>query len=341
MAFLEPITDDTHPVLRERGFAIETPPLKELIEAVQRCVGAAENSLCAYGQPRCGKSTGAQYLAALLQADGATVLSIQIEGRESRKQTDRWEFWDQLLTAANIERHAHSSADARKLLLHQLAVIADRSKNRRIFFIFNEAQNLTIQHLMLLKHLTDELITFRYAPFVLLSGQPDIQNRVDELRQKATSYHDLIDRFFTQWHRWRGLTTDEIGGVLAAYDSLVFPESSNVSYTAHFAPKLWQEGWRLASEAPALAKEFQSRYLGLKQGSLKELNIKYLVASVRWLLTGLQAQEGRGLRPLPASLIPSCVKCSGADESWRIVGETSRVFGQTELGVEPRLVPPA
>lgn len=312
------ITADTHPVLRQRGFAIEAPPVREFLERFDNCLRVGELSLCAYGVPRVGKTTTLRHLSRVLEENCITVVAGSIERQQRPKVIDKKELWDEFLKT-ELQKAWHSPSASREALLNHLMVSADRLGNKRVVLLCDEAQNLVVQHLAMLKKLTDELIHEGFSPFILIMGQSEILRQIEKLREERL--YDLVDRFFTNQHRFRGLSPDEIQAVLAAYDVIEFPLGSGISFTAYFAPELFRAGWRLEVEAEAFAREFSSVYLEYRLGAFKELEMKYLVSAVRWLLTSLSEQR----RIAPSRLIGECVRRCGLIEARRTVGDIGQL----------------
>jgi hypothetical protein len=205
--------------------------------------------------------------------------------------------------------------------------------NRLIVIAVDEAQKLAPVHVGMLKDLTDQLMNEKFSPFVLLFAQPEVQSLTAKLYKREMG--DSVDRFLTQWHYYRGLTLLEIPEVLAAYDSLTFPADSEVTFSAHFAPSLWREGWRLADEAPVFQREFRNVFERFKLGDKPELGTKYLTTAVRWLLTTLLKNEKAGRKEAPSSYIAECVQHSGLSESHRMTKEHRRGDFRTRPNLEP------
>lgn len=312
MPRLGPVTKDTHPLLRQRGFAIESPPLQEFVEHFELGIQVGELSLCAYGEPRTGKTTAGQFLSRRVEEEGvAVVASALIERQQHPKNIDKKEFWDGFLPPG--KRKSYLSPGRTHLdLINYLAVRADKANNDRLVLICDEAQNLVVQHLAMLKMLVDELIKEQFTPFVLLLAQPDVTNLIEQLEKQRLV--DLLDRFFTQMHRFRGLTPPEIRGVLTEYDVLDYPQGSGVSFTQYFASELFHRGWRLENEAPTFEGAFRAVHEKFRLGPFRELRMKYLTAAVRCLLTTLKAGDSK----TPSELVPDCVRRSGIIEAQRV-----------------------
>ncbi len=312
---LNPITDTTHPVLRPRSFAIDSPPLREFEVKVYETVEAGEPSLSAAGPQRAGKTTTAHFLAKTIERQHTLVIGpIQVPRQQKSNDIDEHEFWAWMLASLKNDVMQATAGDTRKVLFNEIYIRADRLENRRVFLIFDEAQNLTVQHLALLKMMVDVLIGKGFSPFALLIGQPELYSMVRRLLKPdraGRKYVDLVDRFFTQRYQFRGITPEELPLVLAAYDRMVFPAESSTTFSAHFAPKLVQDGWRLANTANALETEFRRVFNQFQMGPMKELGMKYVTAAARILLLSLQRTGASSLQNITPNLIRHCVDRCG------------------------------
>lgn len=331
-----------HPVLRHRGFVIQSPPLKEFETACYQCLDSGELSLCLYGTPRVGKTSALNYLAFDLQNKGrAAIRKATFEQQQSATRIDRADFWRKFLgDGADGLASWRNPASARTALINGLMVDSDRRGTDCVMLMIDEAQNLVVHHYSMLKVLIDELIDLKRSPFLLLAAQPEIQQRPDELLKK--NFHDLVDRFFTRWHRMRGLYFTELEGFLSAYDNLRWsPDKKSgtpvPTFTEFFAPLLANSGG-LAVLAPQFAEAF--REINREVGRLPEdeLETKYVASALRVFL--LEVSENTGaLSPKDlAKVIRRAVQRSGIFENRRRVGDAEHLFKKAEKN-PPRLGP--
>ncbi|MEP7301250.1 MAG: hypothetical protein ABI699_06955, partial [Caldimonas sp.] len=134
-------------------------------------------------------------------------------------------------------------------------------------------------------------------------------------------------------YRFRGLRASEFRDVLAHYDEAEWPPGSGLTYSAHFAPDLWQQGWRLQDQAGHFVSAFTE--LARQLGGGVEVGMKYLVTAVRRLLLMLRDEPERANRISDA--VSACVQKSGLAESRRLVGDAERAVSHHEpAGRRPR-----
>ncbi len=289
----------THPVLSPTGVVFKAPPLTEFLQEFSRLVSMGEVSLACVGLPRTGKSTAKRFLKAQFEANGKmAVYSATLQKGGGR----RGSFWRDFLRqqSAGLALMTHLPYDA---LFNDILATADRLGTDKVLLVIDEAQNLSMQKLAALKKLTDELQDHALAPFTLLFAQSDWTALLEALT--AHGYFDLVDRFLSRRHRFRGLYLTEIEGFLRAYDQARWPPDSGTTYTQFFAPERWQQGWRLASAAPEFIEAFKAQLLSGE----KEVRMKFVAMAARAFLVDQQTQ------PPTKALVEKAVRDSGIVQS--------------------------
>jgi type II secretory pathway predicted ATPase ExeA len=333
---LPEIHEGPHPVLRQRGFALASPPLVEMEVSFRQALNVGELSLCVFGKPRTGKTTAGRYLERKLQSTGEAVVAFAfIERQQRSNQIDKTEFWQWFLSSLGGKASISSPNKVRELLINWLRVAADKAETTRVILICDEAQNLVFHHLTMLKKLVDELIDISLTPFVLFLAQPEIGLRPEELCR--ANAHDLVDRYFTRWHRLRGLKIEEFEGILSQFDRLRWPVPEGLSFTEYFAGPQVQHGWRLSHEARAFAQAYSRLHKDLGLGDFNELETKFLISAVRLLLTSIQAANAEGRAVSITELVAQCVLDSGFVDSRRAVGDAENVIKYRKFGVASKM----
>lgn len=318
-----------HPMLRQRGFIIQSPPLLRFEKTFFELLRRGELGLCAYGVPRVGKTTAGQYIRYRLTTEKLAAYRIAGIERQQGARVDRAEFWHCFIENSLTSLKSVSPAVAKKALISGLMVEADALKTRKVVLAIDEAQYLTFQHLAMLKLLIEDLINLGLSPFLLLFAQPEILKRPAQLIEK--NYHDLVDRFFIHWHQVTGLTLAEFSNVLAAYDTLAWaPEEGGaaITFTQYFSPRL-AANKGLNSLTPYFVEHFRkvNRDLGGGSGGEKpeEFETKFLVTAVRIFLLNLQANPSLLERQQVSDAIKVAIQSSGIFESRRSVGNALKL----------------
>lgn len=336
---------DRHPILRHRAFVIPSPPLLEFAAALKRKLRGGELSLCLYGPPRVGKTSALQYVLHNLQSTKKGVVrKAAFEKQQYTRRVDRAEFWRRFLgEAAATPASWRSPAGARTALLNGIMVDSDTLQTDTVLIVVDEAQNLVVHHLSMLKLFIDELIDLGRNPFLLLSAQPEILDRPDALLRE--NLHDLVDRFFTQWHRMRGLKPKEFAGFLRAYDELCWPPVQELNgakaptFTEFFAPQLAAAGG-LALLSPYFEDYFRQLNRTIRNNADDEVETKYLVSAIRVFLLHMRSAPHSQAPTAVAAVIKDSIDQCGIIESRRRVGDAEVLFPkQRDSRKRPRLEP--
>lgn len=314
---------DRHPVLRERGFIAMTAPLEEFCDVVNDHVRHLESSLVAIGTQRTGKTTALLHLERTLRASRQAAFfgAHTINARQQRWLEPR--FWRSFLERSPSESsfRVKSNYDA---LTGAIRAACDRIGSPRVVIALDEAQKLSLEMYDLLKQLNEALFEFDLQPFFLLMAQPDITVCIDDLRVMLR--HDFVDRFLSSAYRFRGTKEGELAQLLRHYDTTTWPAESTLTYTAHFAPRLWQMGWRLEHEAQPLWSAFVTlaSSIGVATNDL-EMGTKYLVKAVRTILMALE--EGASDR-VDHKLLYRAAQSSGYAQVRQVVGDAEAAAKQ-------------
>ena len=319
-----------HPVLRQRSFVIPSAPLREFEAAFFACLEEGELSMCLHGTPRVGKTSSLQYLSYSLQkTKRAAFRRATFEQQQAATRIDRDDFWRKFLgEGADSLPSWRNPAAARLAVVNGLMVDSETMGTDCVMLMIDEAQNLVIHHFSMLKVLMDELIDLGRSPFFLLSSQPEIQQRPDELIRK--NCHDLVDRFFTRWHRMRGLHPHEIKEFISAYDELRWsPEEgaggSPPTFTEFFAPDLTKSGG-LGTLSTYFSEAFKDLNREVGRQPDDELETKYLVSAIRVFLIEVNANPRLLSSKELALTVRHAVRRCGIYENRRRVGDAEQLF---------------
>jgi hypothetical protein len=310
--------DESHPVLRQRGFILNTGPLREFAANLDLLQRAGELSLNCYGSFRSGKTTAREYVAKK-HSSRHVVISTILERQQQASRIDRFDFWTGFATSDGPRLASGSPAIAYARLVNWIRARAEDVDSPRVFVLIDESQYLTPQHGAMLKRFVDELIAVKLAPFVLLFGSAAVEQHPAALQRVGMS--DVVDRFYTRWHRFRGIRLAEIPSVLRMYDRPLADRAT--SFSEDFAGPAFERGWRLETDARAFGAEFAHLNRELCAPHPDEVPTKFLTTAVRLYLLKLH-EAGEGSKPDEA-WIRECVHASGIAESLRAAAPAPRV----------------
>lgn len=323
---------ERHPVLSHAGLVFKVPPLVEFMEEFLNLLNRGELSMVCYAPPRFGKSTARRYIQTALSSSKSMVVVTAIIERDVHNKDSRSRLWRDLLRGKDMAANLLSTSPY-DTLFNKLVVEADMLQTDSVLVLLDEAQNLSVEKLAALKKLIDELIDHGLSPFVLLIAQPEIMLRSRRLRE--CNLADLVDRFFTQVYRFRGVSLKEFPEVLGMYDSTDWPLKSGESYTAYFLPEAWKQTWKLKNQSSTFESAFMALHksLGIKS---EEVGMKYLVTAVRNFLLAIQA-DGVPTPTKVAELVQQCVARSGLVQAYQRVGNVEEQVTLASVKKLPRL----
>lgn len=290
MLDLPPLSSSTHPVLSERGFVIHTAQLTSMHAKVKEALNAGANALAIYGDPGSGKTTASLELVAAI-SDNTPTFSAHILCRQYQNpnRVNINNFWNDVLIAAGRTELGSRKADAEQRLYRHILTRCEALSNRRIFLIFDEAQNLPAILLAELKNFHDKLLEHKLYPFFLFVGQ----NGLLALHKRLVGAQalDLVRRFFLHWHQFESPPLEDLGAILNCYDEVFRFPPDGPTFTEYFAPKSYSTGWRLQHEAKEFAEDFRILSSRCQQRTLTTVEMHHITAAVRYFLVNIRKAE--------------------------------------------------
>lgn len=202
-------------------------------------------------------------------------------------------------------------------LLRHIQNECDKVGSPVVVFALDEAQNLSIPQLDVLKELSENLLNMGHKPFMLLVGQPELLRLRDWLREHLRQ--DIVQRFMLRATVLRGMNSAaDVRVLLRHTDSAVWPENSGRTYTAHFAPAAWTQGWRIEREAEGLWLAFLHHATKLGVGKSPDIGTQFVAQAQLALLQSVGMDAAHDVRrPMApeSSKMKSAVESSGFAES--------------------------
>lgn len=132
----------------------------------------------------------------------------------------------------------------------------DQLKTDTVIFCLDEAQNLSLEELDVLMILTGDLNDVGLKTFVLLFGQPELELLRDSLLEWKRG--ELVTRWMGSLVKLPGFDSTDFKSLCTTVDTLTWPKDSGPTYTQHYVPELWSQGWRLEHHAAPLWNELRS-----------------------------------------------------------------------------------
>lgn len=306
---------ERHPVLRQNGFILPSPPLVEFVGEFSRLLQDGELSMVYYGRQRFGKSTARRFIVEAIESKHEMVVIWATIARDVKQTMPRDQLWRDMLRGRQLKANWLTTKPY-ATLIKSLLVQAEELGTDIVIIILDEGQNLSLERLGDLKKLLDDLIDEGLSPFVVLGAQPEILLRPERLLR--FNKEDLVDRFFVNKYRFRGVLPEEFGEVLGYYDNAVW---GGKTYTEHFLPGIWKQGGRLAARATTFQAAFSDLNEKLSTGT-QEVGMKYLTAAIRRFF--LDVGEGLPTIREQEDVIRQAAETSGLAGAWKVVGNSEK-----------------
>lgn len=304
-----------HPIQKVGGMFFQAPTVVEFLATLRRLINAGDLCLICYGIPRCGKSTLIAHLVQFAKTkNSAVVFSAVASGTKGRSGS--YARLARELASSRGGRCDFSNTSESEALSLRAEFDANELGVDLIIFLIDEAQELTIEQLLGLKETMQHLINRGLDPFVVQFAQPEILARPSQLMRADRA--SLVDRFFLRKHHLRGLQLSEFAGILAFYDTTRWPEVTGPTYTEHFLPDLWYQGWRMAAQTNHFKNSFRDVAEAFHRDA-DDIPIKFLIFAANSLL--INANDTLQYAADIADQINRAVQGSGIVDSFAVTND--------------------
>jgi hypothetical protein len=319
---------DIHPMLRPRGYQVPSLPVQEFGAALESVLQTAELGMACTAPTRFGKTSMLDCLERKMTTDRTAVVmrSMMVTHRERNASA---KFWRRLRGDESAMGDDHVQWPFKALLNHARNE-CDKLGTSTVIFAIDEAQNLSVEELDLLKLLSESLIQLGLRPFILLVGQDELDILANWLRESHRQ--DLVQRFMLRTHRFRGMREADLRHFLDYVDEQKWPLESGTSFPAHFIPKLVKAGWQLASQDAGIWKGFADHAKALQVSTpTMEVGAQFIAQAVLKVLQQLSEKpelDGR------AALFTVAAESSGFRESLNLGAKASLSDSATSMRVK-------
>lgn len=279
-----PVDVSEHPLLSQ-SYIVPTPAIAAMYARIRQCLRQGVTGAVIYGHTRWGKTYAIRYCVRLLRHElpRIVVLTLGMPQNPSRSESL---FFGMLLDVAQHARPDSGTALQRRLrLYHKLAELVARVSGNTLVIFVDEAQRLELEHYEWLRDVQDELGRRGIRMFAFLVGQPGILNRRSAFRQNVDT-SQIVARFMIDEMRFAGMQqAADLKMSLAAYDSSIFPEGSDWTYTRFFLQRAYDAGLRLGAQQKVLWEAFEAAHRIARFDFPMEIPMEYLARSVEIALT--------------------------------------------------------
>lgn len=285
-----------HPMMRATT-ALPTRPIEELVNAIRGWLDYLLPGALVWGRVRVGKSEAISYICGNAgELLGSNIPTFRYSCAYSQESaTTEGRFFESLLVALGYELAEFGRVETKKQRTIEFLVeqAKDRGEDRVILFV-DEAQWLGDMQYRYLMILHNELNSRGVRLITILVGQPELLEAKRACRSAGKGH--VMGRFMTCTHHFQGVVGEaDLGRLLSALDDGdEFPVGSGWSYSAFFAPRAFEAGFRLEPHAVLIWRTIQQVLNEEGLPEAKETTMQAVAALLRALLCYLRERD----RPL-------------------------------------------
>lgn len=299
--------DFAHPIFSATHFRIQTKAVVELKENLTRLVWTGATGAALLGFSRAGKTTALLLMEDQIKARNGHQMPILFYSAHRRDQHTIRALYESIYKHLGLDYRRNEKMET--LVANLLMHLAETARSRhldRVVMLIDEAQRLAIEQIDVFAELDDRLRKeYSIALICLFVGNLEQMGRLLEEVKKGQNEH-IEGRFFRQILRFTGLrSVDDVRFCLEQYDQLRFPKKGP-TYTEHFLPEAYTQGFRLASLAESMWSEYQRCK---HEWHLNDWPMESFIRAVNTLLTDYL--HTFGTEEYSAEMFRKCINISG------------------------------
>ena len=251
------------------------------------------------GRARVGKTNAIDYFRAnVREIYGHDVATFVVGCARQRTPSER-DFLTRFLTQIGHDvPSSGSNSDKTARIVEYMHGEALRCNDNRVVLFLDDAQWLHDTHLDILMVIYNDLEGRGIRLFVILVGQKELLARKQALRIAQKFQH--VGRFMVGESEFLGIqTSDDVEYILKRYDEFSeYPEGSKISFTHHYLPVAFENGWRLAGLTKQVWGAFKrAREKGHIKGKIN-IPMQPFTAVIDGVLKALNKRAPNGANPL-------------------------------------------
>ena len=240
-----------HPVELDT-YVIPTSALEAFVNVCVDWINANLVGALVPGLQRIGKSHAVDYFVAnyrLWLGNSVGVVSAEVL---PHKQISEGIFWGDLLTSMKRPTKKRSPEDRRQLFVGRLVEAGSRSEKKKVVIFIDEAQLLDDMLYKLLIGVHNEMWRlYRIKCVWILVGQQELETVISTYI--AEGKRQIVGRFMADTYLFQPLTgITDFKAAMECYDLHLHHPLNGPSFTEHFAPAPWADGYRLVSDADSI-----------------------------------------------------------------------------------------
>ncbi len=212
-----------------------------------------------WGYGRVGKSKAIAYmLASGAEALGVEIPMVSLDSWRNTKTSNTENRWyeEVLRSLAYVNPTTGNAGTKLDRIVGSIQARVRNAKEYRFIFFIDEAQQVSTDQLHYHKDIYNRLKKKNIVLITILFGDATLPETKNELRRDKNNY--LLSRFMTGEHQYAGVSEEKhLKRFLHSLDEQSeYPRGSGTSYTAHFLPKAFDAGWRLANQSSLIWKTY-------------------------------------------------------------------------------------
>lgn len=253
MRLLPAHVDRHHPINTGR-YAIFTPAVDAFAAKLGDWIDSKITGAYIYGPSRFGKTRAIQWhLKNLLEERFGGPVPMHVWSRPFTQKSPS-ELYMSILDGFHHGYGGNKAGANQRLriLVEYLLAASDACNSKSVFFIVDEAHGITTSEWGWLLGLQNKLDNEGYSLSLFSVASHQMAYEFDLLSRTGEPH--IAARFLVDHWNFPGIqSVEELEFILRGYDEdSQWPPKSGVSYLAHFAPKQFARGRRLASNAAVL-----------------------------------------------------------------------------------------
>jgi hypothetical protein len=248
---------DTQHCIVTKQYAVYTPPMHVMINQIGDWIDQQRPGGFVSGASRLGKTRCVQWhLSEVLKERFKTVIPLVVWTHKPDSHLSESGFWKQLLLASKFEfvdpTKAIKRLEAAYLCKNRFITIANNAQRNYVVLLIDEAHDMTLREWKWLVGLQNDLDDDGYLLSVISIGTHQLGHQYEYMASTGNAH--IAARFLSTHEQFHGLrSADEIEYVLNGYDiDSEWPNGSNKSFLAYFAPQDFAAGRRLSESASLL-----------------------------------------------------------------------------------------
>lgn len=284
----------THPALKGQ-LCIATPMAREMYRTFKLAIVLGEQGPYYAGAPNDGRTSALRICLQLLDNDYPTIASYYHCSTEIAIFRETVALQD-MLSSAGHEVLTGTIIPLRERLVAKIVDdLRRRGNGHTAVWCVDNAHNMQQRELEVLADLQHRL--WQCGVQFLTVMMTDADSSVGGATSNSRSCAALLAHFFGHKRELRGLSNPgDLNKILDAFDTLDFPEGTNVRWTEFFLPRAYANGFRLEGEGVHLYEALTHCFPDPKEGAP---TMGVLFSAIRWALVRRAGFDDADFRFLP------------------------------------------